>query len=146
MRWLILALTLAVGFTTFVVVAALRSGPASHSDQWRPHEPETDAERAAARVVLTYMRALIEERPADACRLVAPPLTKTLRCGTRPRIPHRLHVYARGTPSIEHIALEGREGHAWVAGIDPGPLQGVAFARVGDTWRLIADGGGFALQ
>jgi hypothetical protein len=146
MRWLVLAFVLAVGFVAFVVVAAVRSGPAASPDAFREHAPETADERAAARVVLTFVDGLIRERPEQACRVVAEPLATALRCATRARVPRALRTGSTGErPRVVHIALQGGPAHAWVAEVSPGPLEDVSLRRVGRVWRVVGKSGGFGL-
>jgi hypothetical protein len=96
-------------------------------------------------VVLAYMRAVMEDRPDEACRLAARPLVYTLHCETRPRIPHDTYVAAGSRPRIEHIDLKGDQGFAWVVGINPGPVQSVSLARLGASWKVVEHGGAFGL-
>jgi len=140
MRWLLFALTLAAMFTVFVVVAVVRSagtqrGPA----QFELHEPETDEEHAAARAAVAYLRGLARDRPADVCRVVAEPLTTTMRCATRPRIPKDMRVSQHGRLRIINIRVRGNSGDAWAGGVSPGPTQGISLLRVGRAWRVVAN-------
>ena len=147
MRWLIFACVLVALFTTFAVVSFVDfPEPEDEQVQQFPnHRPETSDERAAARVVLAYMRAVIENRPADACRLVGRPLEYTLRCSTHPRIPDDMQTSATEGLRIANISLHSGDGEAWVSGTSPGPLQSVAFARVDGSWRVFRHDGAFGL-
>lgn len=136
MRWLVLALVLSASFTAFVVVAAVTSGPAASPDDFEQHEPESREEKAAAGVALAYFRGLLRKRPDAVCRTVTEPLTTSMRCQTRPRIPPELEVAADGPLSVTHISLDAAEGIAWISGIEPGPGQRVTLRRVDDTWRV----------
>jgi hypothetical protein len=140
MRWLIVAFVLSVSFTAFVVVAAVTSGPAASPDDFKPHKPDSDDEKAAARVAIAYFRGLLNERPDEVCRTVAEPLVTSMRCTTRPRIPRKLRVSADGDPlQVTHIDLGDAKGHAWISGISPGPAQNVSLRRVGTTWRVVGN-------
>jgi hypothetical protein len=139
MRWLILVFVLSVSFTAFVVVAAVTSGPTSSHDDFRPHKPGSDDEKAAARVAVAYFRGLLRERPDEVCRMVTEPLTTSMRCTTRPRIPRKMRVLADGRLRVTHISLNVAEGHAWISGISPGPAENVSMRRVGKTWRVIGN-------
>jgi hypothetical protein len=138
MRWFVVAFVLSVLFTAFVVVAAVTSGPASSPDDYELHEPESEQEKAAARVAITYFRGLLDARPDAVCRTVTEPLTTAMRCATRPRIPRDRRVSADGHHRLRvtHIALHGATGFAWISGISPGPGQRVSLQRVGRAWRV----------
>ncbi|MDA0179389.1 hypothetical protein OJ997_03700 [Solirubrobacter phytolaccae] len=147
MRWLIFAFTLTVTFTTFALVSFvdLPEPEDEQVQQFPNHEPESDEEKAAAGAALAFVHALNRERPADACRVVAEPLTTAMRCTKRPRIPRDLQVSAIDRVRVFNIRLQGATGEAWVSGTSPGPALSISVRRVDDAWRVVANNGGFGL-
>jgi hypothetical protein len=136
MRWLVLVSVLLISFTAFVVVTAVTYRPAGHDD-FKPHEPESGEEKAAAGVAIAYFQGLLRERPEEVCRTVAAPLATSMRCTTRPRISRGRRVHADGRLRVTHISLDDAKGHAWVSGISPGPSQDVSLRRIGGTWWVV---------
>jgi hypothetical protein len=141
MRWLVLTLVVSVAVVGSVVVGAVRFGAGRDTSEFKEHAPESDEEKEAADVALAYIRGLVHARPDAVCRTVAEPLATSMGCATKPRIPRDMGVSATGRLRVIHISLEASDGHAWISGISPGPLQDVSLQRVGSLWRVVGNHG-----
>src|SRR4051812_20109123 len=101
MRWLTFALIVSVAFAGWVAYAAVTSGPRKSPDDIEYHEPQSDDEKAAARVAIAFLRALRDQSPQEACRYAVERAATELRCARRPRISGELYV-GRGEPRPYH--------------------------------------------
>jgi hypothetical protein len=111
MRWLMLAVVVSLGFAAWVGVSAVTAGAPGNPETAESHKPETDEERAVARVATAHVRKLIRGRS----------------------------VYVESELELDSVGIhDGGRASATFTGLIPGPAVTVRLRLQRGTWRAIS--------